>query len=624
MSVLHDRLADVASQTLKPQPKLTMSQWADEFAVISNLNAEPGRWKTSRVPYMKEIMDSVSDPKTREITLMFSAQTTKTSFLQNLVGYFSHQEPSPILLVQPTEGDAINFSRTKLQPMIECTPVLKKIFDPRNSTLSYKSYPGGYVAMVGGHSATSLCSRSCRIVLLDEIDRMPDDISGEGNPVDLARKRATTFRNSLVVAASTPNEAGNSKIETLYLAGTQHRYHLKCIHCSEYWYPEWDHVQWTDGNPDSALLVCPYCGGTHADYERDASSKKGIWVPENPTARHLSYHTNALCSPFAPLSKMVEEYLVKSSDPSKMQSFYNLELGLPYKYTGESVGDLALVNRAEPYTTTTLPNAIVHLTVGVDIQADRIEYCVTGFSNEGVCYNVDYGIVYGDTTYMSTYNAFRDQLFNTPYIREDGISLEPAIIFMDSGYNTVTVHEFCSANKKYNIHAVKGKSGPGQMVRESKNNKTGTWAQIIAVDLFKELLFNCLAIKDIDSPHYIHFPIARDVEFYTQLCMSETREKQVDRSGIVFWKYKKIRDRNEGLDTMVYSLAAYRVLKDGLKRNADFKIRQQLKTKEIDGVAVKSEVVEMVEPPVSDSVRAVDPVEKVVPVEKVRAKIKWL
>src|SRR5690625_2133093 len=46
---------------LKPDPWLTVSQWADEHRWLSSrASAEPGRYRTNRTPYMGAIMDALS------------------------------------------------------------------------------------------------------------------------------------------------------------------------------------------------------------------------------------------------------------------------------------------------------------------------------------------------------------------------------------------------------------------------------------------------------------------------------------------------------------------------------------------------------------------------------------
>ena len=49
---------------LSPEPTLCVSAWADTYRFLSNTaSSEPGRWRTSRTPYLREIMDCPAQPR---------------------------------------------------------------------------------------------------------------------------------------------------------------------------------------------------------------------------------------------------------------------------------------------------------------------------------------------------------------------------------------------------------------------------------------------------------------------------------------------------------------------------------------------------------------------------------
>ena len=164
---------------LKPPPKLTVAEWADqERRLSSEASAEPGRWYTSRANYQKGIMDAISDPLIRDCVVMAGAQVGKTEMLLNVIGFHVGQDPAPMLVVQPTLEMAQSFSKDRLAPMLRDTPNLKgKVKDPRardaNNTTTHKVFPGGHVSLVGSNSPSGLASRPIRIVLCDEVDRYP-------------------------------------------------------------------------------------------------------------------------------------------------------------------------------------------------------------------------------------------------------------------------------------------------------------------------------------------------------------------------------------------------------------------------------------------------------------------
>ena len=192
-------------------------------------------------------MDAVNETGVREVVFMTSAQIGKTEILNNILGYFVHQDPSPILFIQPTLEMAEAWSKDRLAPMIRDTDALTELFkDPksRNSdnTLLHKKFNGGHLTMAGANSPSSLASRPIRIVLLDEEDRYPTSAGAEGDPGSLAQKRTTTFWNRLLVSASTPTIEGESKIEARYGLSDQRHFFVPCPACGTFQVLRWAQV----------------------------------------------------------------------------------------------------------------------------------------------------------------------------------------------------------------------------------------------------------------------------------------------------------------------------------------------------------------------------------------------
>ena len=106
---------------------MTVSQWADKYRRLSSeSSAEPGRWRTSKAPYQREIMDAVCDMRVQKVVIMSAAQIGKTdALILNPIGYYMHYDPSPIMVMQPTIQMAETFSKDRLSPMLRDTPVLR-------------------------------------------------------------------------------------------------------------------------------------------------------------------------------------------------------------------------------------------------------------------------------------------------------------------------------------------------------------------------------------------------------------------------------------------------------------------------------------------------------------------
>ena len=230
----------IAARSLRPLPNLTVSDWADQYRMLSSeSSAEPGRWRTDRAPYQRAIMDAFTDLDVRRVVVMSCSQIGKSDIMNNVIGRFAHLAPAPILMIQPTVDMAQDYSKSRIAPMIRDTKVLRDIFQDVKSresgnTILSKLFPGGRLIMGGANSPAGLASRPIKILLADEVDRFPDSAGTEGDPVDLAAKRMTTFWDRTMGLFSTPTNAGESRIEVEYMEGTQEEWQHQCPNCGEF------------------------------------------------------------------------------------------------------------------------------------------------------------------------------------------------------------------------------------------------------------------------------------------------------------------------------------------------------------------------------------------------------
>ena len=91
------------------------------------------------MPYFKEVMDAFGDPTVQRIVVKSSSQTGKTSVLLNVLGYYAHQEPTTLMIIQPTLEDARGFSKERLAAMIKDSKALTPLFYEKEKTLIRRS-----------------------------------------------------------------------------------------------------------------------------------------------------------------------------------------------------------------------------------------------------------------------------------------------------------------------------------------------------------------------------------------------------------------------------------------------------------------------------------------------------
>lgn len=584
----------ISLKGLKPLPKTSVSEWADNYRILSNTSAEPGRWRTSRAPYQKAIMDAFTQVGVRRVAVMSSSQIGKSDLMNNIVGRFAHLDPCTIMMIQPTIDMAIDYSKSRIAPMLRDTPALTDLFytvkdkdggqgkqNDGNNTILSKIFPGGRLIMCGANSPAGLASRPVRILLADEVDRFPDSAGGEGDPVDLAAKRMTTFWNRVMGLFSTPTVEGRSRIEKEYLAGTQEEWQHQCPNCGEYHtlryvdikadYTEHKDTQGrTTVTVESVQWVCPDCGQSFD--ERTIKNSKQKYTPMNPEALKngiRSFYVNSFSSPWISWQEIIREWLEAKGDPTREQVVINTRFGEPYRQRGAFEDEMQFVRRRENYGAE-LPDGVLLLTAAVDTQDNRLEYEICGWGKGEECWGIMKGVILGIPKYQSTWDAL-DDILDRKYYLKSGVGLKVARVFVDSGgHYTTSVYTYCENSwRKQRIPIRGSNNGPGvsllHRLVHSKNRPIPHYE--LGVDEGKQMVMDGLDIKG-PGPGYFHFPLDDDFlkdrgydQIYFKGIISE-QQKAYKKNGVISTRWEPTGGvRNEPLDLRVYNLACMQSIK---------------------------------------------------------------
>ncbi len=576
-----DELIKQALSVLRPPPDLTVSQWADKYRRLSaESSASPGRWNTSIVEYLREPMDMVGRPGVISVAMMTSAQVGKSSFIENVVGYFMHFDPCPILHVSPTLTSMSMFSKERLAPMLRDTPSLRNLVKSARSrdsdnTIETKKFPGGNLAMVGSNAPAGLASRPIRVVLADEVDRFERSAGSEGDPLKLAIKRTTTYWNRVLVFVSTPGNKNQSRIEEEFEKGDQRYRWCPCPECKEHQILRWSSVHWIDGDPESSYYECEHCGAAWDDFQRNAAVRQGEWRAEKEFNGRVSYHLSQLYSPFARLADGVRDFLDSKGHPELLKTWVNTFLGESWEEQGQRLEWSDLMDHRIEYSTP-VPEDVTLITGSVDMQDDRAEIEFVGWGDDYRSWSVAYHVLYGDPSTPSFWQNLRSlltQTFHHPVFGE----MSCRMTCIDSGgHYTQAVYTFVKTIGR--VTAIKGVGGPGRPVvgKPSKSNLGGAQVFPLGVDTIKELVIARLKVKDPDSPGYCAFPHDRGEDYFRGL----TAEKAVTRfvRGFKKTEWVKIRTRNEPFDTRVYATAALEMLQVDLNAQRRSAIRAAVAT----------------------------------------------
>lgn len=503
---------------------------------------------------------------------MSSAQIGKTEIINNLVGYHIHQDPAPILVVQPTLQMAEAWSKDRLAPMLRDTPSLQgKVADPRTrdsgNTTFHKVFPGGHITMAGANSAANLASRPIRIILCDEVDRYPVSAGTEGDPILLAKKRSVTFWNRKFILASTPTIKGASRIEFAFEESDQRYYHVPCEDCGHFQTLKWNNVNFDKDQPETAVYTCEECGSQWDDAKRLRAIKMGEWRGQREFKGIAGFYLNALYSPWMMLADGVREFLEARKQPSTLRVWVNTYLGETWEEQGERVDEHDLYSRREDYTKT-LPDQIVILTAGIDVQDDRLECEIVGWGRNDESWSLDYRVYYGDPSGNAVW-ADLDSGLSQTWMTESGKELGIRSACIDSGgHHTQSVYSYVRPREGRRIFAIKGTGGEAKPLisRPTMNNIGRVKLFPVGVDTAKETLYSRFKITQ-PGPGYCHFPEHYDQEYFRQL----TAEQQVKRyhKGFLRREWQKIRPRNEALDCRIYAMAALAILNLDVNNLAD-------------------------------------------------------
>ena len=570
--------ARAVAEAWQPEPIITVSEWAAAHRKLTSLESpEAGDWQNARTPYLVEIMDCLSvTSEVQEVFVAKAAQVGLTECALNWIGYSIDLDPCPILYVMPNEGAAKRTSRQRLAPMLANNDkVIDKVAenksrDGANSTLQ-KDFPGGTLMLTGANSAANLRSMPVQKLILDEEDGYPLDVDGEGHPGDIAIARTQRFgTKKKILHISTPAELDNSRIWPAYLQLDQRHYFMPCPHkeCGhmDFFREENFIIPKVNGvpNPEAAHFVCTNCGGVIEEHQKTAmmALENGAkWIPlapEKVRRTKRSYHLNAFYAPLGTLSwaEIADAKISAQGDPSKLKTYTNLMLGLPYKDQGLQIDVESLQLRAEDYEADPMPDGVYLVTVGVDVQPDRFEMEWLGLGAGEESWSLDYKIIRADTSTDQAWALLDIELART-FRHSSGVTIRPVRSFIDSGYNAQAVYAFVRDRGHLGIFACKGKGGAAINLCSppTKNNIGKVPLYFVGSNTAKDLIYGRLAIEE-PGPGYCHFPKRYSANYYQQLTGEEVKI-EIHKGRQIRVYEPKAGQRVEALDCRQYAFAAY-------------------------------------------------------------------
>ena len=554
-----------ALQFLRPPEQLTVSEWAEQYRLLdSKSSAMPGPWTNDMTPYLVGVMDEFNNYETEKIIFVKPTQIGGTEALHNMIGYIVAQDPSPTMIVYPTETLAKSVSENRLQPMIKATPELRNKFD-ENSQLLELQFDGMYLSLAGSNSPSGLASKPIRFLLMDEVDKYPSSTAKEADPVKLATERTKTFHNKKIFETSTPTIKTGPIWREKENADIEKHYFVPCPHCHEYIELKFSQIRFPDDESMSyidraefATYVCQECGCIITDNDKHYMLKEGEWriVRRNTKfARNVAFWINTLYSPFVRFSDIAKEFLITKDDPEEFQNFVNSWLAEPWEDTKLKTSAELVLERQTELPALVLPEWTKLLTGGVDVQENCVYWTIRAWGDYLTSQNVAHGqaLSFEEVT----------RVMNLEYMTESGTPFVVNLALIDSGDQTDAVYDYCYMNTEWAL-PVKGASN-GQMnhYKISIINRPDSRAhgmRLVLVDggKYKDMIAGRMRKPNGRGSWMVYEGC--DMEYATRVTAEHKINVKSGNKVSQVWVPKSSHADNHYLDTEVYAMAAADIL----------------------------------------------------------------
>lgn len=550
-------------KAFKPPERYTVSEWADNFRVLTSVSAEPGRWRTNRTPYLKEPMDRFTDPLIEKIVLCFGAQLGKTETELNMIGYALDQTSSPTMMVYPTDTIAKFASDKRVQPMIKSVKSINDKFDENSKLLELDFNNGNYMVLVGANSPSSLSSRSIKYLFFDEIDKYPAFTGKEADPIKLATERTKTFVDKKIVMVSTPTVESGNIWQAFMSANERRQYYVPCPHCGVSQTLKFKQIKWPEEHNDNADMIrdtayyeCEHCGERIYDKHKMEMLRSGEWRAVNKSQskiRSVSYHLSSIYSPWVTFGDVAYEFKNSKGTPATLMNFINSWLAEPWK-SSKTKSTQNMEFTQSNYPCGVVPDKAVLLIASVDVQLDHFWWEVRAYAPGVKSYLIDYG-------QASTWEDLEEIIINREYPSEYGESRQVMKAGIDSGFRTDEVYQFCSRFPEVCI-PVKGSSNhstmaaPYTMTSLEKGVVGGLKLYVLNTDYWKDFIFARM-IRLADEDGTIHLYKECPQEYSDHLRSEEKQEIRNVKTGAVTVQWKPLTSHpvNHLLDTCTYNAA---------------------------------------------------------------------
>lgn len=560
---------------LLPPDDLMLDEWSDRHRVLPRVSSsEYGLWRTSRFPFLREIMRELSPCSSRQqIVVMKGAQLGFTEIAVNWMMYTIDQDPAPLLYVQKTIDAVEKFSKQRLQPSVNVCPAVQERIGgtetkgDKGNTITIKNFPGGIIILGGANSAASLRSMPIERLVLDEEDSYDNEIEDEGSPSDLAIRRTANFPRRKIFRLSTPLIKETSRIEPLYEEGDQRRYYVPCPLCGHMQVIWWRNIKYDkqdDGEPINIRMECEMCKQGIPERYKTQMLEEGEWIAEFPGREIASFHISSLYSPvgFFSWRDAIHMWIRanRERDKSLLKIFVNTVLGETWTESQKTIHVSSLMDRREDYHAEVPEGALV-LSAGVDVQEGMVAIEVVAWGKGQESWSIEYTTIMGDTELSFVWEQLA-QYLQKQWRHANGSTVGIAVTAVDSGHRARVVYNFCRHHEVMRVYPVKGRYGwgIGLIKRPKTRNQDGVYLFIAHVDELKSKIYSHLSVESA-GPSFCHFPLTSgyNEDYFKGLTAERLITRRSHGQHTLQWDLPPGK-RNEPLDCRAYAIASLNIL----------------------------------------------------------------
>lgn len=577
-----------ALAALMPPPRRQLSDWIERTVMLpDDVSSLPGAVRLW--PFQRDIADAIGDPLIERVTLVKPVRVGFTTLITGALAGYIANDPSPILCLLPTEADCRDYMVSDIEPIFSASPELEGLLarggsDGERNTLLSRRFPGGSLKVVAAKAPRNLRRHNVRVLLCDEVDGMEN--GAEGSPILLAERRTFSFADRKIVIGSTPVFETTSHVLRSYAQSDGRIFEVPCPECGEFNEILWAHIQWPEGEPAKAFYVCPHCGCAVEERNKPAMVAAGRWRATRPhIAGHAGFRLNALVSLLANAAwgKLAVEFVAGKDDPAALQTFVNTILGQGWNDAGDELDENDLAGRRERFGLEPVPEEVLAVTAGVDVQRDRLEITLLGWTEGSDCLVLHHAVIWGNPHHEETWTELDALLSNRwPHALGGRIGLDAAVIDSGDGETMERVYAFCFPRYRRKIYAGKGVAGNRPWIEMSKTRKGGRLF-LVGVDGLKGHIVARLA-----RGRTIRFSDTLAAVWFEQLA-SERIVVRYSR-GQPSRRFERIPGRAaEALDCVVYAFAARQMTNVNWVQRVDELKRESSETQRRAQVVFKSD-----------------------------------